>query len=145
MKNLISIGVPSLIAYLSGIKWEFFYVLLIIFVLDTITGVISGMKNGEYSSKRMKQGLLKKLGEVIVIFSLIFIQRLLVLNGISIQNIPIFEFAVTAFCFKEVSSIIENWIKMGVNIPSPILKWFKITQDNFLKEGIKNKASDKNE
>lgn len=139
MKQDMILIIPSflnaLLLYIFNLNWEFFILLCVLIILDIITGVISGSKNHKLSSKIMKNGLLKKCGELIVIFAVVIGQRVAILNGISFDGIPLYQFIVTFFCFKELLSILENWVKMGVNVPNFIIKWFKITQQE-LEKGV---------
>jgi toxin secretion/phage lysis holin len=129
MKNVTLLVVPTFSAYLTGLKWEFFYIWMILILLDVVTGIIVAIKENKWCSKTMKQGLLKKSGEIIVLMTIVIAQRMIYLNGISVP--PIFEILVTAFSFKEIGSILENQIKLGNKIPDFVTKWFKITSDSF--------------
>lgn len=92
------------------------------------------MKSGNYSSRAMKQGLIKKAGEIIIILVIVIVKRMAILSGLAISTVPIFEVFVIALAFKEVSSILENWMAMGVQLPSFLMKWFKIAQKEAISE-----------
>jgi phage-related holin len=70
----------------------------------------------------MKNGMLKKVMEFFLLISLILGQRVMEFGGV---KLPVSEVFGTAFAFKELGSILENAIAMGVAVPAPILKWFK--------------------
>ena len=92
-------------------------------ILDVITGIISACIRGEFSSKDMKQGLFRKVFDIAVMVSLLIIQRVAELNGISV---PIGSIMVGAFCFKELSSILENYGTAGGKLPQTIQNWLKV-------------------
>lgn len=120
-------GLMGLYAYFVGLNWEIIFIWITLMILDIMTGVIKAAKNKNFSSKDMKKGLYKKAGEFFLLFALILGQRVGIIVGIDIPVAPIF---IGAFSFKDLGSIIENAIDIGVGVPSIVKKWFKIANDS---------------
>ncbi|WP_053957174.1 phage holin family protein [Inediibacterium massiliense] len=123
----ISCALGGLGAYLCGLNWEIIFIWFFLMTIDTITGVIKAMKDGQFSSKDMKDGLYKKAGEFFLIFALILGQRVAQINGI---NVPVGSVFTGAFCFKDLGSILENVVDMKVDVPEIIKRWLKISNES---------------
>lgn len=135
--NVIIGAVGGLGTYLCGLNWEVIIIWIVLMILDILTGLIKSSKKGNFTSKEMKAGLFKKVGEFFLMFALILGQRVAMINGI---NVPIGSIFVGCFCIKELGSIIENSIQMDIQIPEVVSRWFKVAKDQ-----IENsKESDKN-
>lgn len=139
-KNLVFLTMPSFVAYITNQNWELLMIWFVFVCLDLLTGLISSFKNKNFKSSIMRDGLLKKCGEFIVLVTIIFTQRLVNISGFNTQIIS--TVFATSLCFKEIGSIVENWIKMGVNVPDFVTKWFKITNDMLVKDNIIKKESE---
>ncbi|MED1125512.1 phage holin family protein [Bacillus atrophaeus] len=91
-------------------------VFMICVILDMITGVIKGIAKKEFSSKRMRQGFVTKIGYFIVIILATQFDRLMP------EGMPLLRtVAIWFYIFVEGSSIIENLAQMGVPIPQAII------------------------
>lgn len=116
---------------------------LILIGVDILTGLIYAWANKCFSSSKMRKGLSKKLGEIVIvvlgeIFSYAIGLPKYIMNGI------LFYIA-----FMELMSIIENLDKLGVPIPKSIKSRINNidadeTVDVILKEG-KDGLSDSSE
>ena len=126
MKNMIVLAIPSLLTYLMWIRWEFLLIWLIFVTFDIISGIIASRYNNTWKSHTMKQGLQSKSIEMILVLTVVFLQRLLQLYGVA--SIPIFEVLMVSMCYKEFGSVLENYQKCGKKVPEVLLKIFKITQ-----------------
>lgn len=128
LKIAMETGVMTFISILSGLDWFLVYLYVIFMVLDLITGWYKATKNGNYSSKKMKEGLKGKVIELLIVFSLLFLQQGFAQFGILVlaSNSILFGFAL-----KEFMSIMENWIEAGHKIPEFILKWLKEAGESF--------------
>lgn len=94
--------------------------LLIFMFIDILTGVIKAWRDGAFTSKQMRQGLVQKAGFFIVIMLANQIDQI---AGGSVATLGSIEIAVRdATCLfyvaVEGSSIIENLGQMGVQIPN---------------------------
>ena len=117
----------ALCLYLSSLNWQILIIWLILMLFDVITGNLKHIAKSDWSSKDMKLGLMKKVVEFFLLSGLILGQRVLQLNKI---NLPAAEIFVAIFSFKELGSIIENYIQMGGKVPAGIMKWFRVAQDS---------------
>lgn len=108
---------------------DYLLLTLIIFILiDYITGVLKSIYQHKISSKVGAKGIIKKIGYIIIVF-LSSTTDYLLGNTDYIRKAVIFMFIA-----NEGISILENWSKMGIKIPS------------VLKTNIKNLGGDdKNE
>src|SRR5690606_27053743 len=88
-----------------------------------LTGVISACLQGNFSSREMKFGLFRKTLDIAIMVAILTIQRVASLDGF---DVPIGSIIVGAFCFKESTSIIENYGKSGGKLPKTIRNWLKV-------------------
>lgn len=134
-KNVILGALAGLLAYLTGLNWELIIIWFFLVCVDIITGVIYSAKNGEFESRKMKIGLLTKVGEFFLLFALVLIQRVAIINNI---NVPVASVFTGAFCFKEFASIFETATKSGIRVPPVVQNWFKIAHESINKKGDDN-------
>lgn len=112
---LFSGGMTGLTAIVGG--WDtafsvFFYCVL----LDIVTGVINGIKDKNFSSKRMREGFVTKVGYIVVIALATQIDRIMP-DGLPVMRTLVLYFYVAV----EGSSILENLAQIGVPIPQIVL------------------------
>lgn len=113
---------------------SFFWAFLIpiaFMVSDIVTGFLCAWVKKKISSKVMRTGLAKKLGEAVVLG---------LINLVCVgTNVPIAVFYFTAvyISFMEAISILENLTKLGVKLPNFVKKMFKNAEQsvNKSKEG----------
>lgn len=114
--------------------------------IDCITGLLNAWAKDEIKSAKMRQGLVKKFGEIVILvmgemFTVGLTLPSYIMSGVSVYVI-----------FMEFVSICENLDKMGVPIPRFIKKSLDTAQDAIdgelseetrqkLKESISNKKS----
>ena len=114
-------------AFLVGWPWQIIFVYLVLWIIDIITGCLKAGKTGEWSSSKMKQGLIKKTGEIIVILVVLILQTTLTILCIPI---PAASILIGAIIMKEIGSIFENLLIIDNNlIPASIKKYLKVAQD----------------
>lgn len=88
---------------------------LILEVLDVITGYLNAWINDDIQSKKMREGLGKKVGE------LVYCSVALLIN--ILFNIPSISYFITGYiCFMEIMSLAENCDKLGVPMPNVLKK-----------------------
>jgi len=93
-----------------------FQVFMTFMVIDMITGVAKGFYTRDFSSRRMREGLVSKFGYIIVIVLATQFDRLMP------EDMPLLRtIALWFYIFVEGSSIIENLAQMGVPIPQSIV------------------------
>lgn len=88
---------------------------LILEVLDVITGYLNAWINDDIQSKKMREGLGKKVGELVYCAVALLINILF--------NIPSISYFITGYiCFMEIMSLAENCDKLGVPMPNVLKK-----------------------
>lgn len=128
LKNAIIAGVGSVITTLAGIDWFLIYLYCFFMVLDLITGWYKSTKKQEFKSTKMKEGLIGKAIELVIVFGLLFLQKAFADFGIVLLAS---NFILFGFGLKEFLSIMENWTQAGKTIPKFIENWLKVAQEKF--------------
>jgi len=134
-ENIIIGSLTGLIAWCVGLPWQLMWVWLMLMICDIISGIIKSCINSNFSSREMKLGLFRKSYDVIIMITLILLQYAINTNGITI---PIGSAIIGFFIFKEVSSIMENYISCGGKVPDNIKKYLRIAQEQFDNKDNKN-------
>lgn len=122
----------------SNLNWTLVVGWLIIVFIDIFTGVLKSIKSKKFSSHTMKEHLIKKVTEIFLILALGVADVIAGMYGI---NIPAFEAMIIPFCFKDLASILENAIEIGVKVPDFVHNWFKSKVPN-IKETIEKIEDD---
>ena len=117
MKNLISFIISTLattiVYYLGG--WDIaLQTLLIIIVLDYITGVCKAIHNKKLNSEIGLRGIVKKVGYLIIVAVSVILDRIAGNTG-AIRTLVIYFFVA-----NEGISILENWGGMGLPLPQKL-------------------------
>ena len=82
--------------------------LIVICLVDYITGVLKSLINGVESSKIGYRGIMKKCSVLLVVILTIYIDTMFKSN--------ISNFTIITFCANELLSISENFSEMGVDV-----------------------------
>ena len=100
-------------------------------MLDFISGMIKAFKNHNFDSSVMRDGLINKVGELLIIVLALVSEKALPYLDISV-GIPIVTGIYTYISLMEIGSIIENIGAINSSIvPEQISKFFrKIGGDN---------------
>ena len=118
MKHLIS-NVSSVILttfiYLVGGFDIAIQSLLIVIVIDYLTGIASAIYNKELSSKMGFKGIIKKFSYLLVVALSVVIDNLLGQSGL-IRSLVIYFFVA-----NDGLSIIENMAEMNVKLPQKLI------------------------
>ena len=118
MKHLIS-NVFSIIAttfiYLMGGFDIAIQSLLIVIVIDYLTGIAAAIYNKNLSSKMGFKGIIKKFCYLLVVALSVVIDNLLGQSGL-IRSLVIYFFVA-----NDGLSIIENMAEMGVKLPQKLI------------------------
>jgi toxin secretion/phage lysis holin len=109
-------GFMTAVSYLFGAQDQAFTVFALCVAADVVTGVIKGIHDYDFSSKRMREGFATKLGYFIVIFLAVQLDRVIPVDGSVLRTIVIWFYIAT-----EASSILENLALIGVPIPQAII------------------------
>lgn len=100
--------------HLKGVEWMFI-IPIFLMVADVITGYVASWKNLTIKSQKMRDGLVKKVGELVCItFGFVMFWA---------TDIMAFVTSIGAYIsFMELVSIFENLDKMDVKVPGFISK-----------------------
>ena len=90
-----------------------FYTFGFLVAIDVFTGLIKAWKKGRLKSRTLRDGLFASLGEFIVLFICILSANYIPVTAPLVYIITIYMVA------KELYSILENLIEIGVRLP----KW----------------------
>ncbi len=118
MKNILNVINSIFITLISSIKnyWDSaLQTLIIMIILDYITGICKAIVNKRLNSTINLKGIIKKFGYFIIVILSIKIDQLLKTPN-TIKTIVVY-----AFVSNEGISIIENWAQMGLPIPKKLV------------------------
>ena len=104
-----------------------FKTLLMVIVLDVITGLIKAFKNKSLDSIIGIKGILKKIGYLVIVSLSVIVDKIMGATG-TIRNVVIYFFVA-----NEGLSILENWQILGLPLPNKLyslLRQFKEKEDN---------------
>lgn len=121
--GFLATSLGGLIEYFIGLDWELFFIAFTMSALDIIVGSVFACKESEYESSKMREGLLTKAIEWIVLIATILLQRMLMINNFVQIPIPMSGFLAGAFVFKDFMSLFETANKAGCVIPKSIKSW----------------------
>lgn len=93
--------------------------------LDFVSGMIEAFKNKDFDSSIMRDGLVNKMGELLILVLAELAEKALPYFDISIGK-PIFNGICTYIILMEIGSVIENVGNINKEIiPAKIRKFFK--------------------
>ena len=132
IKGVISAVLTTLVYLIGG--WDIaMQCLLIMIVLDYLTGMGKSYVSGTLNSNRGLKGIVKKLGLLVLVAVSQVVDVLLNMSGV------VRTFIIYYIVANEGLSILENLGKMGIIVPKFLVE--KLEQ---LKEGEMNELSDEN-
>ena len=108
------------------------YIILVpavLMVIDIIVGILNAWKSKAIKSSKLRDGIVHKFDELIIIIVALFLQFTLGLP----REIPVFS--ATYIIIMELISILENLSKSGVKVP----EWVTKRLANALEEADKEK------
>ena len=114
INNVISVILTTIVYLLGGIDIAL-QSLLIVIVIDYLTGIASAIYNKELSSKIGFKGIIKKFSYLLVVALSVVIDNLLGQSGL-IRSLVIYFFVA-----NDGLSIIENMAKMNVKLPQRLI------------------------
>ena len=132
IKGVISAVLTTLVYLIGG--WDIaMQCLLIMIVLDYLTGMGKSYVSGTLNSNKGLKGIIKKLGLLVLVAVSQVVDVLLNMSGV------VRTFIIYYIVANEGLSILENLGKMGIIVPKFLVE--KLEQ---LKEGEDNELSDEN-
>lgn len=93
-----------------GVVGSAFRVLLAMILFDVVTGLLAGIVERKLNSSINFVGLIKKIGELLALVFLTFIDAYFHMDGVILST------GVGAFMIYEGLSIVENFGKIGVDL-----------------------------
>lgn len=96
---------------------------------DVLTGWIQASVNGTWDSTKMRKGLFRKSGEIVILILAYVVQIAIALP------INIFMFISIYVCVMEVLSVIENLDQAGLPVPAWITRRLKKAMDTMVTGG----------
>lgn len=133
MKNLINFITgtlaTALVYFLGG--WDIaLQTLLIVIVLDYITGICKAIYNKKINSSVGLKGIMKKIGYLIIVAVAVILDNITGNTG-AIRTLVIYFFVA-----NEGISILENWGGMGLPLPQKLTDTLEqLKNDNNPKNG----------
>lgn len=108
-------GIGSMYAFVTGHTEQGFQILLMMMVIDIVSGLMKGAQKNRLKSSIMSMGIIKK-GAILLSVAFGYILDMAVNNGQ-----PVFSTMMTWLAVgNEGLSVIENLTAMGVKIPAVI-------------------------
>ena len=114
INNVFSVILTTIVYLLGGIDIAL-QSLLIVIVIDYLTGIASAIYNKELSSKIGFKGVIKKFCYLLVVALSVVIDNLLGQSGL-IRSLVIYFFVA-----NDGLSIIENMAEMNVKLPQKLI------------------------
>ena len=114
INNIISVILTATVYLLGGFDIAI-QSLLIVIVIDYLTGIGSAIYNNELSSKIGFQGIIKKFCYLLIVALSVVIDNLLGQSGL-IRSLVIYFFVA-----NDGLSIIENMAEMNVKLPKKLI------------------------
>ena len=124
MKQNISIeiivsSILGFFTYLVGGIDSLMLSLLVLIVIDYITGICKGVVQKRLCSKISAKGIIKKFGYIMIIIISTLFDRI-----VSDDNMAIRTMMIYFFIANESLSILENWSIIGLPLPKKIFEIF---------------------
>ena len=110
-------GLSGLAGNIAEFDWELLFIWCLLMAIDIASGYIKACKKHKVSSDIMRSGIYKKMLDTFSILAILLMQGVVSLLGIAA---PIGPILIGAFCFKELTSILEN---AAGGLPKLVQKW----------------------
>lgn len=114
INNVFSVILTTIVYLLGGIDVAL-QSLLIVIVIDYLTGIASAIYNKELSSKMGFKGIIKKFSYLLVVALSVVIDNLLGQSGL-IRTLVIYFFVA-----NDGLSIVENMAEMNIKLPKKLI------------------------
>jgi polar amino acid transport system substrate-binding protein len=121
-------GITGVASGIAGFDWELLFIWCLLMAIDITTGYLRACKNHTVDSGVMRKGIYSKMLDTFSILAVLLMQHVVMAIGV---NAPVGPVLVGAFCFKELTSILENASGGPGSLPAAIQKWLGI-----IKKGI---------
>lgn len=123
--EIIGSSIASIFTFLIGGLDSLFITLLILIIIDYITGICKGIYKKKLSSKISIKGIIKKFGYICIIILASLIDSLIDDDNMALRSLMIYFFIA-----NEGISILENWSSIGLPLPKKIFDFFEKIKEN---------------
>lgn len=89
-------------------------------IIDMLLGLLKTWKNGNYKSKKMREGIVTWIAEIVAICFVLILDIVLGFKDL------LSGFTLALFIYKETGSIMENLVECGVELPQVIASKLEI-------------------
>ena len=110
-------GATGLAGSIAGFDWELLFIWCLLMAIDIASGYIKACKQYKVSSAIMRSGIYKKMLDTFSILAILLMQGVVSYMGI---GAPVGPILIGAFCFKELTSILEN---AASGLPKAVQNW----------------------
>lgn len=129
--NLIWGGAVALLSMVFGEYWFLFLAFALLNIVDYVTGWVKARYFGIENSVKGLRGILKKLGYWIVIGIAFFVADAFIGLGKKVGfdlglSLFIGWFTLATFIINEIRSVLENLVRIGVEIPEWLVKGLEV-------------------
>ena len=100
--------------------WELLFVWCLLMTLDIASGYVKACKYGTIASGVMRSGIYRKVLDTLAVLAILLMQSVASYIGITA---PVGPILVGAFCFKELTSILENAAGENGALPEAVKRW----------------------
>ena len=104
-------------------------VTLVLTLLDVITGSLSAHLHNEFSSHKLRSGIIRKMQNILLMVAALFIDVAL-LGGMQLPFSPCYLALCAAFIVMEVKSLLEIWAKDHPEISDTVEHVFGVEDDD---------------
>ena len=113
-------GVSSVAESIASFDWELLFIWCLLMAIDIASGYIKACKQHKISSNVMRTGIYKKMLDTFSIIAILLMQGVVSYLGITA---PVGSILIGAFCFKELTSILENAAGGTGSLPNAVQNW----------------------
>ncbi len=115
IKIIVDCFLTGVVYFLGGLDIAL-QSLLVVMIIDYITGLMSAIYNKEVNSKTGLKGIVKKFGYLLIVALSVIVDRITETNGV-IRNLVIYFFVA-----NDGISILENLGELNVPLPKKLIE-----------------------
>lgn len=125
--NLIGAVIVSGLTYVFGVHWPVFALFLALNIVDYIYGLMKARATDTLSSAKGAKGVAKKFSYWVIIALAFGVSVVLIdlgtVIGIDIGFLQLIGwFTLAVYILNELTSIVENMVALGVDVPEILVK-----------------------
>lgn len=117
-------GIDGLFGNIADFDWELLFIWCLLMAIDIASGYVKACKSQKVSSVVMRSGIYKKMLDTFSILAILLMQGVVSYLGI---GAPIGPILIGAFCFKELTSILEN---AANGLPKVVQNWLETVKSS---------------